>query len=80
MVYALFAFCSCGECKCVSGTTPRLVNLKCTTPLNPFLSPFQIREENRQDTVCGDKEFCLFKMYRLRGENRPLVALKGKAR
>nr|XP_046246831.1 tyrosine-protein kinase receptor Tie-1 isoform X6 [Scatophagus argus] len=39
-----------------------------------------MREEIRQDTVRGDKEFCLFKTYGLRGENRPLVALKGKAR
>lgn len=51
--------------------------------LSKMQSPFSalfMREEIRQDTVCGDKEFCLFQTYSLKGENRPLVTLKGKAR
>lgn len=48
--------------------------------INPPLSPFQMWEVIRQDTVCVDKEVCLFKTHSLRVESRPLVALKGKAR
>lgn len=39
----------------------------CSAKSKPFsLNPFQIREEIRQDTVCGDKELCLFKKCSLR--------------
>lgn len=43
------------------------------------LSLFPVHEEIRQDTVGGDMEFCLFRTYGLKGENRPLVALERKS-
>lgn len=58
-------------CLWLPGTTPCFVS--------PSLSAFQMREEIRQDTVYGDKEFCLFKTHSPKRENRPLVAPKRKS-
>lgn len=41
---------------------------------------FPLQEEIRQDTVRGHSDSCLLRSRSPKGENRPLVALKGKAR
>lgn len=76
LISVLSGFCPylCCEEVCLPGTTPRFVYL-----VFSVLSPAREGGNQTRYSLC-DEEFCLFETYGLKGENRPLVALKGKAR